>query len=546
VATAGELLRQGRKSQIWQKYCGFLDLNINEFMQIQESLLLEEIHLIANTEIGKHFFGDWPPTSIAEFRRRVPVTTYEDFAPFLDGKQDQYPDVYEWAHTSGRSGQMKWVPYTRQAFTRLGEDVLAQVILGAAREKGEVRLEEGQNLVYNTPPRPYISGVTLRAVAEQFNFHFIPSLEETEKMDFQERIAKSFDIALDSGIDVLGSIASVLVKMGERFAQSAQGIKITRSMLKPRVIYRLLKGFLRSKIERRPMLPRDLWNVKVIPAGGADTELYREKIAHYWGVQPISGYACTEAGVMGTQTWNRKYMTFYPGGAFYEFIPMDEWTHWRNDSSYSPKTVLLNEVRAGQRYEVVITNYYGKPLLRYRTYDIITFPALEDIEAEIHLPQMMFVSRAPDFIDIGGFIGMLDEKVVWQAIINTGLDYEDWVLRKESVKGDPVLHLYIEMKSADNKEVVRQKVHEALIELNHDYADYNSMIEKNPLEVSILLPGSFRSYSAEKVAAGADLAHLKPPHMNPSDAMMRILMKFNEKTPKNETGGKDGGKRIEN
>jgi phenylacetate-coenzyme A ligase PaaK-like adenylate-forming protein len=528
---------------MWKKYCGFLDLNIDEFMQIQERLLMEEINLIANTEVGKHFFGDWLPASIAEFRRRVPITTYDDFAPFLDGKQDQYPGAYVWAHTSGRSGKAKWIPYTKASYDRLGEDILSQVILGAAREKGEVRLEEGDKLVYNTPPRPYISGISLRAVADQFNFHFIPDLEKTESMEFQERIAKSFDEALDTGIDVFGSIASVLVKMGERFSESAQAVKLNRSMIKPRVIYRLLKGFLRSKIERRAMLPRDLWTVKVIPSGGGDTELYRDKIAHYWGVQPINGYACTEGGVLAVQAWNKKNMTFYPAAAFFEFIPIEEWTKWRLDPAYQPKTVLLNEVQPGKRYEVVITNFYGKPLLRYRTYDVVEFPALEDSDAGIHLPQMSFVGRAPDFIDLGGFVGMLDERLVWQAIINTGLVLTDWVMRKELVEGEPVLRLYIETETGIEGEIYRQKVHDALKVLNHDYSDYESMIEKRALEVTVLPSGSFRAYSAEKVAAGADLAHLKPPHMNPSDEMMRILLRQSVKARQPEPSGGNGGQR---
>jgi hypothetical protein len=541
VSTATELLRQGRKSQMWKKYCGFLDLNIDEYMQIQERLLMEEIHLISRTEIGQHFFGDRPPNSIAEFRRRVPVTTYDDFAPFLVDRQDKYPGAYVWAHTSGRSGQIKWIPYTKEAYVRFGEEMLAQVIMGAARERGDVRLEEGDKLVYNTPPRPYISGVALRSIADQFNFTFIPGLEETESMGFQERITKSFDTALDTGIDVLGSIASVLVKMGERFSQSAQGVKITRSMLRPRVIYRLLNAFIHSKIERRPMLPRDLWKVKSIPAGGSDTELYRDKIAYYWGVQPINGYACTEGGVLATQAWNKKNSTFFPDSNFFEFIPLEEWAKWRTDPSYMPATVLFNEVQPRKRYEVVLTNFYGKPLLRYRTYDIVEFVALEDTEAGIHLPQMTFVGRSPDFIDIAGFIGLLDERMMWQAIINTGIKYTDWAIRKESVEGDPILRLYLETMDNIDGETVQQKVHLALKDLNHDYADYESMIEKRALEVIMLAPGSFHGYTAERAAAGVDLARLKPPHMNPSDEVIRILMKHSQAARPEGVGGGNGG-----
>jgi hypothetical protein len=403
--------------------------------------------------------------------------------------------------------------------------MLSQILLGAAREKGDIRLNEGDKLVYNTPPRPYISGVALRAIADQFNFTFIPDLQKTESMGFQERITNSFDTGLDTGIDILGSIGSVLVKMGERFSESAQAVKITKGMLRPRVIYRLLKGFLRSKIERRPMLPRDLWNVKVIPAGGSDTELYKDKIEYYWGVQPTNSYGCTEGGLLATHAWNKKDLIFFPEADFFEFIPLEEWAKWRIDPSYMPQTVLLNEVQPKQRYEVVITNFYGKPLLRYRTYDIIEFVALEDTEAGIHLPQFSFVGRSPDFIDIAGFIGLLDERMVWQAIINTGIKFNDWAIRKETVDDEPILKLYFETPEDVDGKYIQQKVHEALKEQNSDFADYEAMIEKSALEVVVVAPGAFSAYMAERAAAGADLAQLKPPHMNPSDETIRILMK---------------------
>jgi len=526
--TAIELLRQGRKSQIWTKYCGFLDLNINEFMQIQERLLMEQINLISKSDVGKHIMGDRVPRSLEEFRYRVPITTYEDYEQYLDHGQSNFKDAYTWAHTSGRSGQFKWVPYTAQSYQRLGERVLAGVILGSAREKGEVHLEEGDVLVYNTPPRPYISGLALRALADQFNFRFIPSLDETEDIDFQARIERGFQIGLETGIDILGSMSVVLVKMGERFAEGARTVKINRHMLNPRVLFRLARGFARSKWEHRKMLPRDLWTLKALPCGGADTSLYKEKIAYYWGVEPYEQYGCTEEGAIATQAWNKKYMTFFPDAAFYEFIPEEEWFKWRSNPSYLPKTVLMDEVRPGKKYELVISNFYGKPLMRYRTYDLLEFPVLRDVEANINLPQMSFVGRANDFIDLAGFTGLIDEKMVFKAIHNTGIEYNEWAIRKETTDGEPILRLYMEPVDPCDKETIRHKVHEAMKGLNSFYADYEAMIEKPALDVTVLKPGTFQAYMLEKQKAGADLAHLKPPHMNPTDEMIHTLMRHNE------------------
>ncbi len=65
------LLKQGRKEEIWTKYCGFLDLSINEFMEIQEHLLLEQIDLLGKCLMGRMLMGDVIPTTIEEFREVV-------------------------------------------------------------------------------------------------------------------------------------------------------------------------------------------------------------------------------------------------------------------------------------------------------------------------------------------------------------------------------------------------------------------------------------------------------------------------------------------
>jgi hypothetical protein len=525
--TAVELLRQGQKNQIWKKYCGFLDLNLDEFMKIQERLLKEQLTLISKNQFGKLFLGRRIPQSVEEFRAMVPISTYEEYEAGLEMVRRNSDHQFYWSHTSGRSGSYKWVPYTEQAYQRLGERVLGGIILGSAREKGEVRLEEEDILVYNTPPRPYISGLTLRALAEQFNFNFIPALDETEDLEFQERIALGFEIGLETGIDILGSMSVILVKMGEQFAEGARTMKFSKKYLQPKILYRLVRAFVRSKLEHRNILPKDLWNIKCLPCGGADTSLYKEKITYYWGAEPYEQYGCTEEGAIATQAWNKKYMTFFPDAAFYEFIPEEEWHQWRLNPAYRPKTVLLNEVRPNKRYEVVITNFYGKPLLRYRTYDLIEFPILSDKETGINLPQMSFVGRSNDFIDLAGFTGLIDEKMVTKAIKQTGIEYKEWSIRKEVSGGEPILRLYIEPTHRMEKETLRRKVHEALKSINSFYADYEAMIAKPALEVTLLNPGTFQAYTIEKQASGADLAALKPPHMNPTDETVKTLLKIN-------------------
>jgi hypothetical protein len=53
--------------------------------------------------------------------------------------------------------------------------------------------------------------------------------------------------------------------------------------------------------------------------------------------------------------------------------------------------------------------------------------------------------------------------------------------------------------------------------------DLTDMIDFS-VEVELLAPGSFARYTARRQAEGADLAHLKPPHLNASDKVLALLL----------------------
>jgi len=83
MTSAAELLRQGRRDEVWAKYCGFLDLTIVEFMELQQRLLMEQIHLLGKSGLGHQLLGERLPSLVEDFRKMVPLTTYRDYLPFL-------------------------------------------------------------------------------------------------------------------------------------------------------------------------------------------------------------------------------------------------------------------------------------------------------------------------------------------------------------------------------------------------------------------------------------------------------------------------------
>lgn len=510
----------------WTKYCGFLDLSVTEFIEIQEQLLVEQVDLVHESPLGRRLLRGSRPASIAEFREKVPLTHYGDYLPFLSSGRDDVmgEGPVTWAHTTGAQAGFKAVPYTRRGLERVLDNLMAAFILAAASHKGDVNVWPGDTILYNTPERPYLSGLATFGMGERFQFTGVLTPEESESLDFKERVRQGFKEGLGKNIDVIIAISSVLVKVGESFTDHSKSTRFDRSMLRPRVLARYAKAYLTSKLLRRPILPKDLWPAKSIIGWGIDTPFFREKIQHYWGRLPFEIYACTEGGIMGMQSWDQEGLVFSPYSDLVEFIPMDQSLKSREDERFVPETVLLDEVEAGESYEVVITNFYGMAFIRYRVGHFVKFLPSDNHREEGGLPQFEFLGRADDRIDLGGFT-RLDEKTVWEALALTSLQYEDWSVRKEFQDGLPTLRMYIELKEPFPNGQLREVIHEKLKEVDPFYGDLESMLGIQALQTTSLPKGTYDRFYDQRLSTGAELGRLRPPRMNATDEDIRDLLK---------------------
>ena len=529
MISAADLLREGKTKELWRRCCGFIDLNMEQFMTIQHQLLLEQLELLKRCELGRKIMRGADLRSVEEFRKQVPVTTYADYAPYLlERREDVLPEKpILWQRTSGKSGeyQCKWVPVTKRMYDELGDTFLGTFLLASCKDRGNVVLEEHDKLLYGLAPPPYCTGSYFRRIDEMGIFDVLPPLDKAEKMSFEERIAQGLKIGLSEGIDVLPSITSVLVAIGEQFSKGGGGKRAGAMLSQPKMLTRLLKAVVKSKLARRPLLPRDIWSVKGLIAGGADNGIYREKIKELWGRYSLDVYGITEGIMIATQTWDYEGMTFFPHLNFLEFMPESEWHNWLTDRTYEPDLLLLDEVQAGERYAMVITNFRGGAFVRYFPGDVIKIEALRNKRLNINIPQMVFDSRIDGIIDIAGFT-RLTEKTVWQAIENAGVVYKDWTVRKEARGEKPVLHLYLEPKQGIpiGEEQAAIAIHEELRKVDSDYADLETILGICPLKITILPTGAFQAYLSKQRAAGVDPAHFKPPHVNPPDSAVDSLL----------------------
>jgi len=517
------------EKELWERYCGFLDLSVEDWMNIQSELLMDEIDLVADNTLGKKLMGKRKPKSPDEFRKIVPLTSYQDYEPYLSERQEDALAVKPeaWCHSSGRGGRFKWIPHTPRFLERLAKNTIGACILATASEKGEVNIQPGARLFLLLAPPPYASGCCIQTLAQYFSFQNIPDPKKSEGLAFPDKMRKGFQEALKNGVDIIGALASILVKMGEQFEEGSRERKFSAAFLHPKIVFTFIKASLRSRREQRTILPKDLWATKAIMTGGMDTTMYRDAIARYWGNRPYEFFMCAEAYCIAVQGWNKKAMTFLPDLAFLEFIPYEEILKQEDNKDYQPSTVLLNQLEAGKLYEIVITHLYGGPLLRYRMRDIIKIVALRDEEAGVNLPQMEFQRRADEAISLAS-LATLDEKVIWQAIANTGIKYTEWTACKESEHDKSFVRIYLELKERKEAAEIAAMIDEQLKQVDTDYKDVETYLGFQPVRVTLLSTGTFERYAEAKRREGASPAHMKPHRINPTEAVLQRLIQLSE------------------
>lgn len=518
-----KFFRYNDKNKVWQRYCGFLDLSIDEFMGIQERLLMEQIDLVAYSPLGRIIVGDRKPTSVEEFRQTVPLTTYQDYAPYIgDGQEDFLAGKpHYWVHTSHSKGSYKRLPWSYEFHKVQLRNIIASLILASATRKGEVYLEPGCKVLAILPQKPFVSAHLAFGLVEQFSARSVLPLELGAKLPFRQKIDATLRNALTTDVDYIISMTGSFIPMERQFHRLMGNTRFSSLLFRthPKVSLRLLKNRLHRLFKHnRKLLPRDVWSVKGIVAWGTDSDAFRETTQEQWGKPLFQFYGSSEAGLMAMQDWRRDKMTFLPDSVFLEFIPEEDINREEGIS-----TVLIDELESGKVYEPVITSFYGMPLLRYRQGDLVKIFRRDDGEAGNRLPQLTFHNRADDIIDLIG-IARINTQTMMEVLESCGIPVDHWAMRKEYEKGKPVLRLYIELNDAVEAVDLEHRLHRQLKKVDQHYHEAVYTMAYNPVRVVPLPEGAFERYSRKCQNNGHDPDLLTLPHMNISGTAVRELL----------------------
>ena len=121
-----------------------------------------------------------------------------------------------------------------------------------------------------------------------------------------------------------------------------------------------------------------------------------------------------------------------------------------------------------------------------------------------------------------------------------------------------MLHIYLELKDnyIASEKGVATAIYEQLVKLDSEYhyniyriygdvyGDAETVLGVKPVKVTLLPEATFSRYIAQRLAEGADIGQLKPPHINPSEKVLSLLGAKVEAVPRVEVAAETKTKAI--
>ena len=203
---------EGRK-EVFDEYCSFMDLNIEEYMQIQKSLLKEQILLFTNSKLGESIIGNRKIETIDDFRKYVPLTTYEDYADILLLKDDSYlpKEASLWIETTWEGGKhpVKVAPYSKGMIETFFTNMCACMLIATGEKRYDFDVKKEYHMLYGLAPLPYATGLLPLGLDNQIGVQLLPDVKTANSMSFSERNKLGFKQGLTEGIEYFLSLIHI-------------------------------------------------------------------------------------------------------------------------------------------------------------------------------------------------------------------------------------------------------------------------------------------------------------------------------------------------
>ncbi|MGQ8337072.1 GH3 auxin-responsive promoter family protein [Sunxiuqinia sp. A32] len=324
---------------------------------VQREVLFDLLKEARDTEWGKKY--DFRSIqSESEFKKRLEIRNYEDFAPYIDRlrqgeKNLLWPGDIKWfAKSSGTTNdKSKFIPVSKQSLEDIHfrgiRDVFALYLKnnpGSGVLSGKSLTLGGSHRVNNFSNNSYfgdLSAILIENTPFWSDFYRTPSADVALIEEFEEKVEKIIEESLNENVTSLAGVPSwylVLLK------------KVLAHTGKTNIL--------------------EVWpELEVFIHGGVQFDPYREqykKLIPSEEMNYMETYNASE-GFFAIQDdpENDDLLLMLDYGIYYEFIPME------NFYDDNPPALTLDEIELGKNYAMVISTNGG--LWRYLIGDTVKF-----------------------------------------------------------------------------------------------------------------------------------------------------------------------------
>ena len=442
---------------------------------------------------------------IADYQRRVPVTTYLDVRLLIERAIGGERNVLwpgrpaDYCKTSGTTAGDKYIPVTREALRAHRQGGIDALLL-ALRRVSHAEVLDGPMLLLggSTRMEPLgrhaevgdLSGLAARRLPVWIRQRYAPGPEIAAIPDWERRLAATARLARYQDLRLISGMPSWMLVLFERIRSLADDPGLALGRLWP--------------------------HLSVFVHGGVRMDPYRSvfeaavgRPIHYLEVYPASeGFVAIQVGAADP---GLTLMLDY--GIFYEFVPVAELR------SPTPRRLTIAEVRVGEPYAVLLTTPAG--LWSYALGDTVRFVSLDP-------PQLVITGRTGHFVNAFGENVIVEEveRAAAAACQRTRAEVVEFTVAPVYPRGpvQPARHEWaVEFRARPSSlDGFARAVDETLQTLNTDYRTKRAGdVGMAAPRVTAVAPGTFHRWLAGRDQLGDQ--HKVPRASNQRDVIEAVL-----------------------
>ncbi len=519
-------------------------------MKDQKKTLKRIIRKNKNCELGKKYDFKNIKT-MDDYRKNVPLTTYADYEPLVDRiinnreKNVMFSGLnVRYCSSSGSVGKPKILPkgvvdlwnmqcigfscstataarHLKKNGIRMPSQVgpIVVILTGHTLEDGKMCNGAGQvPLTYLKPLLPTFctspvsllfpeheelldtSYLQLRFALENRKVSFLGSVVVTLLTTMFDYLEENWEMLCD---DIEKGIINPNIKCTPELRKEYE------KKFKPNP---KRAAELRAEFEKgfdTPIAPR-IWPKLVYGYGmmSSNLKVYIDKLRRSIGDDiPLHnmGFAAAEGFFSMPTELNCDDGVLLPYTLFYEFLPVIDEDDGEVDTS---KTLLIDELEVGKKYELVVTNFSG--LYRYRMEDIVQVTRMHN-----NTPMIEFLYRKNLGMNLANekTTTQMVDAVVKETVAKMGNEFKGYSLYPDHSTNPPRYCLLAELENPVSEED-RQKyidvLDEGFKETNEKYYKYRRWGMINRPEVLFLKKKTYWDYREMLRAKGVVLNQIKP------------------------------------